>query len=162
MGVIPTLKVRLPNVTFDDCLHIHGSDRSIELMACGVGHTKSDAVLFLPEEGVLFMSDLLFVECHPFFADGNPHKVVKILDRFIETDAKVFVPGHGPLGSPQDMRLLKKYIASCENIAQEMVQDDLEEEQVEEIAVPELFEAWEYKNFFTLNLRYFHQRLSNP
>ena len=58
--------------------------------------------------------------------------------------------------------LLKKYIASCENIAQEMVQDDLEEEQVEQIAVPELFEAWEYKNFFTLNLRYFYQRFSNP
>jgi cyclase len=56
------LQVRAPNLTFIDRLAFHGKGRMAEVIDFVEGHTKSDAVLFLPQEGIAFMSDLLFIE----------------------------------------------------------------------------------------------------
>ncbi|MCE0554973.1 MBL fold metallo-hydrolase [Bacillus thuringiensis] len=42
-------------------------ERSAQLFTLGGGHSFCDAVLYIPEEKVIFMGDLLFVDCHPTF-----------------------------------------------------------------------------------------------
>jgi glyoxylase-like metal-dependent hydrolase (beta-lactamase superfamily II) len=67
------LKTRLPNVTFEHKLAIYGSKRTVELLPLA-GHTASDVVLYLPKEKIAFMSDLLFVNIHPYLASGSPEQ----------------------------------------------------------------------------------------
>ena len=55
------LEVRAPNLTFAEHLAFHGTERSVELIAFVGGHSESDVVLFLPQEGIAFMGDLLCI-----------------------------------------------------------------------------------------------------
>jgi hypothetical protein len=73
---LPLLKVRLPNLTLDDRLSIYGSERTAHLIAFKEGHSLSDSILYLPAEGIIFMGDLLFIDFHPYLADGDPILIV--------------------------------------------------------------------------------------
>jgi glyoxylase-like metal-dependent hydrolase (beta-lactamase superfamily II) len=67
----PIRQVRPPNVTFDQRMAFHGRDRSAELIAFPSGHSPSDAVLFLPQERIAFMSDLLSIAHHSWVGAGD-------------------------------------------------------------------------------------------
>ncbi len=56
----------IPNMTFDERLLLCGLDRDIELLAFKNGHTSSDVILYLPEDGIVFAADLLCVGFHPY------------------------------------------------------------------------------------------------
>ncbi|MFJ7183865.1 MBL fold metallo-hydrolase [Lysinibacillus xylanilyticus] len=64
---LPTLELVLPNQTFNNELTIQGTKRSAKLFTLGGGHSFCDAMLYIPDEKVIFMGDLLFVNCHPTF-----------------------------------------------------------------------------------------------
>jgi hypothetical protein len=53
---LPHLSVRLPTITFENRLVIHGAKRSAELITFEDAHTGSDTVLWLPEDKIIFMS----------------------------------------------------------------------------------------------------------
>jgi cyclase len=74
---LPLLSVRLPDIIYQDRLSFHGIKRSAELISYDQCHTGNDALLFLPEDGIIFMGDLLFVGCHPYLGDGDPTNLVK-------------------------------------------------------------------------------------
>ena len=88
------LRLCLPQITFNQQLTISGSARSVHLLTYGGGHTGSDGFLYIPDAGVLFLSDLLFVRCHPFLADGHPENWIAILEKIQTLEADVLVPGH--------------------------------------------------------------------
>jgi glyoxylase-like metal-dependent hydrolase (beta-lactamase superfamily II) len=108
----PLLKLRLPTVTFDDRLVIHDGDREIHLWHPGhPAHTAGDATVFLPKERVLFTGDLAFHYVTPLAFQGHVGRWIEAADRVLELDAEVVVPGHGPIGSKQDVRLMRDYLA---------------------------------------------------
>ncbi|MEM2266351.1 MAG: hypothetical protein QW687_05940, partial [Candidatus Hadarchaeales archaeon] len=52
----------------------------------------------LPEEGVVFCGDLLFSPpCTPFVLMGSVRGSIKTLELLRNLQARVYVPGHGPL-----------------------------------------------------------------
>lgn len=113
----PKLEIILPNLTFDKDLELHGKQRLAILKAFQKGHTKSDAILYLPEEKIVFASDLLFIGGHPYLPDGNPESWKAILDELHTLDADIYVPGHGPVGSKADLKHMKRYIEYIEKAA---------------------------------------------
>jgi cyclase len=92
---LPGLSVCLPTITFDNRLQIHGSAGDAHLISYTGAHTGSDTLLYLPQQHVVFMSDLLYIGYHPYLADGNPHQWLKVLKEVRQFDAAYFVPGHG-------------------------------------------------------------------
>jgi len=106
----PILKVRAPDVTFAQHLAFHGSQRLAEMMTYGGGHTDSDVLLHLPEEGIVFMGDLLFVGCHPYLSDGDPEALLRILNLVSLLRPRALVPGHGPVGTLEDLEWMRQYI----------------------------------------------------
>ena len=83
--------------------------RRAELIALS-GHTASDVVLVLPDDGIVFCGDLLFVWMHPWLGDGNVDALLKSLDRLAALKARAYVPGHGEVGTLQDVAALKQYV----------------------------------------------------
>jgi cyclase len=157
---LPTLKLRLPNRTFDKRLVFHGSCRTAEVLTFGGGHTESDSILYLPVERIAFMSDLLFIGYHPYLADGDPHEWLRSLSQIELLDVKTFVPGHGPVGTADDLALIRQYITELEALAAEVVEAEGSADQAAERAIPLRFKMWRFARFFPTNMRFLHERIS--
>ncbi|MGE7694615.1 MBL fold metallo-hydrolase [Lysinibacillus sp. NPDC094177] len=94
---LPTLELVLPNQTFINDITFQGTKRCAKLFTLGGGHSFCDAMLYIPDEKVIFMGDLLFVKCHPtFFEESDPMKWSNILKKVGRLEIDVAVPGHGP------------------------------------------------------------------
>lgn len=155
---LPDLSIRLPNITFSERLKLYGSERAAELITFNDGHTGSDTILYLPSERVLFLSDLLFVGCHPHLADGNPGHLVSVLEDISAMDARVLVPGHGPVGNLDDLRRMVEYILLCQRLAGEKFAEGKAEEEIAELEVPEPFATWRFAAFFHANVYFLLQQ----
>jgi glyoxylase-like metal-dependent hydrolase (beta-lactamase superfamily II) len=157
---LPTLSVCLPGITFADRLEIFGSAQRAELITFEGGHTGSDTVLYLPEAGVVFMSDLLFVGYHPYLADGDPLQLLKALQELCQLQATCYVPGHGAVGSIEDLKLLMDYIEYCMEISQKLVNEDGPyQARIPQAPIAQAFQHWLLPQFFQANLSFLCERL---
>jgi cyclase len=108
---LPTLELRFPDETFADERDF-GRARAITY---GGGHTLSDAILWLPEERILFAADLVVVGDHPWIGDGDPKAWPGILDRMAALRPETVVPGHGPVSGPEAIDFLRGYLDAFDN-----------------------------------------------
>jgi len=151
------LKTRLPNITFEHKLTIHGTKRTVELLPLA-GHTASDVILYLPEEKIAFMGDLLFVKIHPYLASGSPEQWKQSLAEAEALGAQTVIPGHGPVGRSADLSVMSQYIQSLESIVVNMIKSGKPVEQVSLEPVPSPFDTWlSYDNFFVTNLEFLYE-----
>jgi len=159
---LPHLVVCMPTITFVDRLEIHGSRHTAELIAFEGAHTGNDAVLHLPEAGVVFMSDLLFVGCHTWLADGDPLRLLSALRDLRALRATWYVPGHGPVGTVDDVDLLIEYVEHCLATARELVErGHATAGEPGELAVPEKFAQWQLRDFYEANIRFLCERFGS-
>jgi cyclase len=112
----PILQHRPPNLTFDQRLVFHGTERSAELLTFEHGHTESDAVLFLPQEGIAFMSDLLFIGHQPYLGGGNPDSLCQILEQVSALEPRLLLSGHGPVGTAESLDVMARYVRTLDGL----------------------------------------------
>ncbi|HEV3061299.1 MAG TPA: MBL fold metallo-hydrolase, partial [Vicinamibacterales bacterium] len=89
------VRFTLPNVTFSDRLTIELGERHIEVLNFGRGVTPGDTIVYLPNEKVLLLGDLI-VNPITFALSGFPTEWLKVLERVDTIDATTIVTGHGP------------------------------------------------------------------
>jgi glyoxylase-like metal-dependent hydrolase (beta-lactamase superfamily II) len=77
----------------------------------GPAHTAADSVVHVPDAGVLFAGDLLFIGCTPIVWAGPIANWVAACDAMIALDAPTVVPGHGPVTDPDGIRAVRGYLA---------------------------------------------------
>lgn len=144
---LPMLELTLPQQTFKEEMTFYGTKRSAKLFTLGGGHSYCDAMLYVPEEQVLFMGDLLFVQSHPtFFEESNPDRWVTILKNIKELNFEAAVPGHGPVGNKEDVLKLIDYIEEMSELA-------LSSMNVEEIQIPVNYQNWPTPEIYRQNLQ---------
>ena len=87
-------------------------DTTLELRPVGPSHTPEDLAVWLPQRQVLFAGDLVFRGRIPFVGQADSAHWVQALDTLLGFDARVVVPGHGPLsGSVRaDLELTRDYL----------------------------------------------------
>jgi glyoxylase-like metal-dependent hydrolase (beta-lactamase superfamily II) len=103
---LPSFRQRLPDEEWDREREL---GRAV-LRTWGGGHTDSDAVLWLPEERILFAADLMFVGTQPWVGHGHPERWLELLDRIDELGAAAIVPGHGPVADASATEPLRDYL----------------------------------------------------
>jgi cyclase len=100
-----------PVLTFEERLDVYVGDRRVELLHLGTAaHTTNDVVAWLPDDGVLFTGDLAFNGGTPFVLMGSVAGSLLALDRLVELDAEVIVPGHGPPTGPEVLDTVGSYV----------------------------------------------------
>jgi len=156
----PVLQVRAPNLTFTERLAFHGTDRAAELITFVGGHTESDAVLFLPQEGIAFMSDLLFIGHHPYLGGGDPERFCHALEAVSDLAPELLVPGHGPVGTADSLTLMRQYVHTLDGLARKMVEDGEAEEKIDAMSIPQPYDDWLFAAFFPGNMHFLYQRRS--
>jgi len=150
---LPNLKMVLPEITFKDSMWIRGSVRSVEIIECHGGHTASDAILILPQEGIAFMGDVLFVNRHPWFGDGQPDSLKSLLHRFYkDSSLKQFVPGHGPVAGREALQTLMNYISDLQEMASAAASRREPDSLFAKTPVPASYRNWWFGRFYPDNL----------
>ena len=93
-------KARLPQVTYRDRLTIHLGGKEIQVLYLGKGHTRSDSIIFVPQDRIAYVSELFFSDQFLYINDGYGVSWLKTLDAVEALAADIIVPGHGPV--PED------------------------------------------------------------
>jgi glyoxylase-like metal-dependent hydrolase (beta-lactamase superfamily II) len=104
------ITLRNADQTFDDRLTVEVGGRKVELLNLGPAHTAADSVVHVPDAGVLFAGDLLFIGCTPIVWAGPLANWVAACDTMIELDAPTVVPGHGPITDADGIRAVRGYL----------------------------------------------------
>ncbi len=83
-----------------------------EIGHAGPAHTPEDLVVWLPERRVLLAGDIVFRGRIPFVGLADSGAWVQALDRLLAYDARLIVPGHGPVSSSAqaDLQLTRDYL----------------------------------------------------
>lgn len=158
---LPRLAVTLPEILFEEQLSLQGSRRSARLIAYPGGHTGSDAVLYLPEDGLVLMSDLLFVNFHPYLGDGDPQLLLQALRAVLQLPAERYLPGHGPLGTRCDLELIIAYVEDCLASARTLAAaGPLDPQAIRALPIPAPYQAWQLPMFYYANLQSLAARFS--
>ncbi len=102
---------RLPGVTFDgDALELRIGERRVRLLHFGTGHTRGDVLVHLRDERILFTGDLAFFYVTPLAHEGHIGNWISIANEVLAMDGVgTIVPGHGPVGGKDDLRVMARY-----------------------------------------------------
>jgi glyoxylase-like metal-dependent hydrolase (beta-lactamase superfamily II) len=104
------ITLRNADHTFDNRLTVQVGGRVVELLNLGPAHTAADSVVHVPDAGVLFAGDLLFIGCTPIVWAGPLANWVAACDAMIALDAPTVVPGHGPITDADGIRAVRGYL----------------------------------------------------
>jgi len=150
------LEVRLPTRTFDERWVFDGSARSAELIPLR-GHTESDSILYLPQDGIVFVGDLLFNGRHPWMLESDPTAWVQTLEYIEAMKPQIVVPGHGPVTDCTALSTLRGYILTLLDLAADLVARG---GSPDDVTVPPAFAHLQPGQLFTDNLRHVVKRLT--
>lgn len=134
---LPDLRLRLPELTFERRLAFHGTRRTALLISPGGGHTDSDAVLYLPDDEVVFVADLLFNGMHPWAGDGHPAACARILDELLSWEFGPVVGGHGPLATAAELRTMRSYMRMLSGTLAGLLAANATPEEIAAVEVPD-------------------------
>lgn len=149
MKMFPNLVHTLPAITFDKQMTIHGSTRSVQFITFGGGHTQSDAFVYIPEDKIAIMGDLVLSKHHPVLAYANPQEWLNILEQVEQMDIATIVPGHGDVCSLQELHEVKGYITDIMALVAEAVHNKT---SMDEITIPAMYQDWYFTTYFKTNL----------
>lgn len=101
-----------PQVSFYDKMIFDDGTHRVELTRMGPGHTRGDAVAYLPKERILFTGDLCVNRPGNNVADvdADHDNWVRALDALATKDVAVLVPGHGAQGTVEALRGQRAYL----------------------------------------------------
>ncbi len=103
------IKPLKPTRTFEKRLDISVGSKEVQLIQVGPTHTKGDVIVYVPEAGVVFAADILFIGGTPIMWAGPVANWIRACDLMLEMDAEIFVPGHGPITDKQGVEAVKGY-----------------------------------------------------
>ena len=100
-----------PGQTVDSVLALDLGGRKLTLAAHGPAHTDSDLSVFDDKTRTLWLADLLFIG-HVPVVDGSLLGWLKELEALKKVDAKLAIPGHGPVSAqwPQAAQAQTRYL----------------------------------------------------
>jgi cyclase len=98
-----------PTRTFSGELELEVGGRPVSLIEVGPAHTPGDLIVWVPDARVAIAADILFISVTPIMWAGPTEGWIAALERLLGLGAERFVPGHGPVCGPEDVRRLIDY-----------------------------------------------------
>jgi cyclase len=99
-----------PTETFEGEMEIRVGNKRVELIEVGPAHTGGDVLIHVPDDGVVFTGDILFIDGTPIMWEGPVGNWIAACDRIIAMNARVIVPGHGPLTDNAGVASMRDYL----------------------------------------------------
>ena len=159
---LPELVLRYPDQTFEGSMVFYGTQRKVELFSTGEGHSESDISLLLPDDRIAFMGDLGFFDTQPFLPYSQPEAWIKHLEMFEQSKYETFIPGHGRMGTKEDLALQRDYINGLKDQVSAVIAAGGTRDEALKIELPAPFDGWLYGGMgrFEANVNFLFERLS--
>jgi cyclase len=146
-----TIKIKVPDVLFDQKKTLHLGGETIELIYPGDGHTRCNCMVYFPGLKAIHMGDLLFFNSFPYLdpeAGCNTLNWIAILKKTAGMNIERVIPGHGELTDQKGLLPLARYLEDLRNEVNAAVQKGL---SLEEMKKTLTFPA--YKDFIYPEMR---------
>jgi len=96
-----SLRIRPPDVTYSDELHVDLGGVTCQLLHMGGDHSSDSCVVHVPEDGVAFLGDCLYENLHadpPYYTTA---RLFPLLERVLGLGAAWYVEAHKPQPTPR-------------------------------------------------------------
>lgn len=103
--VTPTPATR----TFEGGFTLDVGGRQVQLLEAGPAHTPGELMVYVPDAKTLYSGDILFIGSTPVIWAGPVENWIAALDRILNMDVQVIIPGHGPVTDKAGVRTVKAY-----------------------------------------------------
>ncbi len=105
-----------PEVVYEKGIDLYLGSRRVEVRVFP-GHTGGDSVVFVPDAQVVFTGDLFWNHMLPNLIDASTAPMLETLNSLTgELGSSAFVPGHGEVGTAQDVRDFRGYITNLREL----------------------------------------------
>lgn len=100
-----------PQIVYRQGVEVFLGSRRVEVHAFP-GHTGGDSVVYVPDANAVFTGDLFWCHSLPNTIDASTAPLMETLATLAANHSgATFVPGHGQLGTAQDVREFRGYIS---------------------------------------------------
>lgn len=132
---------RLPSMTYAESLTLHLGGKEIQIIHIGPAHTRGDSIVYVPEDRIVYVSELVFYNRFPFYNSGYLGWIDAI-DRVLALDADIFVPGQGPMtyDDPSESRdamlaIRQILVAARDGVQAQIAQGATEDEVLQNVTL---------------------------
>jgi len=94
----------MQDMSFSGSLSFYQGEREIRVLELGVGHSESDAVVYLPGEKIVFCGDVFMNAMPPLPGEGHVTQTIANYRAIEALEAEIYVAGHGDPGTLADVR----------------------------------------------------------
>src|SRR6266516_436410 len=159
-------KSRLPNQTFRDRITLYLGGKEIQILYVGRAHTRGDSIVYVPQDRIVYLSELFFANQFLFINDGYGLDWLKALDAVEALGAEIFVPGHGPIPADpretrQELRRFRQMLVDVRDAVQkEFARGATEDQAVATIRWPQYEKMQSYDAQRETAVRRLYQQLT--
>jgi len=137
-----------PMLVYDEAVDLYLGSRQIQLRSFP-GHTGGDTVVVIPDSRLVFTGDLLWVKTQPNMIDASSKSWIDTLDVLAESFPDyTFIPGHGDVGTVQDVRAFREYLAMLRKLVGEAQVQGMSGDAVVKSVLPALTTKYGQWDFF--------------
>jgi len=127
-------KSRLPSQTYRERVTLHLGGKEIQILYVGRAHTRGDSIIYVPQDRIVYLSELFFANQFLFINDGYGLDWLKALDAVEVLGADIFVPGHGPVPADpketrQELRRFRQMLVDVRDAVQKEIARGATEDQ---------------------------------
>jgi glyoxylase-like metal-dependent hydrolase (beta-lactamase superfamily II) len=119
-----SVRTRLPDTVFSGADTIPLGGRDVRLIELGPAHTESDVIAHVPDVGVVFAGDLLFIGGTPIVWHGPLENWLDAIETMLNLNAETYVPGHGPPAGRAEVQELGEYFEWLGHALADVAPDD--------------------------------------
>ena len=105
-------------------------DTQFKIHNYGVAHTRTDIMIEVVENSVVFLGDNVLSQRIPRTSDGTFQGTIATIKSILVYDIKTYVPGHGPTGDKAMVEEYLNYLTLVYDAAKQAFDEDLDSSDV--------------------------------
>jgi cyclase len=113
------LKYGIPSVYFPKKMVLEDSTQRVELIHLGHGHTRGDAIAWLPKHGILFTGDSCVNGPFNYTGESNTANWISVLTEMAKMPIKMICPGHGERSDQKLVETQRRYFVELRQAIQD-------------------------------------------
>lgn len=151
---------RNASLVFDESLTLNRGTTTLVLQSTGKGHSNGDVVVYLPKEGILFASDLLFNDIVGYMGEASVIEWGESLEFLESIPARQIIPGVGMVTDAAGISRFKKfYRAFMTEVLRNVEKGNSLSQTKKEFRLEEYNNVPGFKTFIDINLERAYRQL---
>ena len=135
-------ELKNPTLLFDKKMIFDDGTHRVELLHFGHAHTEGDALVYLPQERILFTGDVCVNGAYNYTGDSDTANWIRVLESLQQLEVKTIAPGHGSLAGPELLALQRRWFTELRRAVEAGVRGSQTVEQIQQSLDIPFYAQW--------------------